>query len=122
MRAVPRYAERWDRQRLLHARDRYLRDCYGHRTAARVDEFARSILLSRWRLTTLFRRLVGATPLESLREQQIKFAKRLLTHTTYTNDEIAARSAFGTRNTFERVFTSRVGISPSEYRQRFATR
>lgn len=63
--------------------------------------------------------ILGRSLVSALREVQMKEAARLL---GMPNDlpleEIAARTGFGFRTTFFRVFKASFGVTPTQYRQR----
>jgi AraC-like DNA-binding protein len=111
----------WNRAKLLRQTHDYLRMCYANGTPARVSELASFLSTEREPadrsyLVLLFHAFIGTTPADFLRNRQVAYAKWLLGSTTLRNSEIAERAGFGTRNTFERVFKLRTGMSPSEYR------
>jgi transcriptional regulator GlxA family with amidase domain len=51
----------------------------------------------------------------------VEAARRALEATTQTVEVIARRCGFGTAETMRRTFTRRLGVSPEQYRHRFAT-
>ncbi len=107
----------WDADALLHLIDAYLDDCARTRGAARVDEFAARLGLDPSQVRRIFRAGLRASPGEILRELQIRRAMALLAESDDTNDEIAAKSGFGTRATLQRAFRTRLDLSPAEYRR-----
>jgi AraC-like DNA-binding protein len=107
----------WSRRLLLELAADYLYHCYTARTAARVTELASLVLVDRSRFTRAFVHFVGKPPLKVMRDLQVVHAIFLLRTTAMTNEEIAKGAAFGTRNTFQRVFATRIGMSPAEYRK-----
>lgn len=105
------------RQRLERTADLYLRDVYKRRSAARADEFARHLELTRqylWRVAT---DVLGMSLRDFLRVRQLRYAEHLLLTTSYSTVEIAAMSAFGTHPTFYRAFKKAYGMTPGEYRK-----
>ena len=66
-----------------------------------------------------FKKEVGITPIEYLIEIRINQAKILLRRKTIPVTEIAMRCGFGSNAHFSSCFQSRVGISPSEYRNKY---
>ena len=83
-----------------------------------IDSVAQSIRMSRSRFTSEFRRHTGKTFSEYLTECRIEEAKQLLAMSDWSLPWIG--KALGLRSTsyFSRLFTSRVGIPPHEYRLR----
>ena len=61
---------------------------------------------------------LGRTLLSELRSRQLDEAARILRTTNLTIAEVAARSAFGDRTTFFRVFRAAFEMTPGEYRKR----
>ncbi len=108
-----------DAARLTRALEVYLHSCYGRRSAARASEFAALLGKSRSYLARLFRRLLGRTMLEAMRERQVEHAEQLLRTTKKPTREIALAAGFGTQATFHRVFSSLRAMTPDEYRERF---
>ncbi len=104
------------RQQLEQTADLYLRHCYARRTAARSDEYARQLEVTRQYLA---RRAsdVGIRLRDFLRARQLLFAEQLLLTTSYSTVEIAAMSAFGTAPTFYRAFKAAYGMTPGKYRK-----
>lgn len=82
--------------------------------------------MARWASTsprTLIRRVraaTGLTPGEWITGQRVARAKELLEQSKLGADEVARRCGFGTTSTLRHHFRKRVGLSPSEYRRRFA--
>jgi AraC-like DNA-binding protein len=105
---------RTDEDRLHRAAELYLNACYAERTAARADEFAQQLSVSRYQL---HRKSTGASLRALLREKQLAYAQRLLRTTNAPVDEIAIASAFGTPWTFARCFKSHLGMTPGAYRR-----
>lgn len=106
--------ERSDEDRLHRAAELYLSACYAARTAARADEFAQKLRVSRFHL---HRKLVHTSLRRLLRQHQLEYAQRLLRTTDIPVDEIAIASAFGTPWTFSRCFKTAFGTTPGEYRR-----
>jgi AraC-like DNA-binding protein len=107
----------WDANALLHLIEAYLDYCARTRSAARVDEFAARLGLDPSQVRRIFRTTLRVSPSEILRELQTRRAMALLAESDETNDEIAAKSGFGTRATLQRAFRTRLNLSPAEYRR-----
>jgi AraC-like DNA-binding protein len=105
-----------DRRRYELVIEKYLKDCYRKRTAARVSELAQLLEAPRPYLSRVIPQLFGKPLRALLRERQLEEAKRLLRVTTLAVEDVAAASAFGDRTTFFRFFRTAVGMTPGEYR------
>ena len=97
--------------------DTYLAACYRARSRATASEFAERFGVTAPSLARIFRRLFDQTPLEYFRARQLRHAARLLEHSPLSIDEIAERSALGTRATLFRLFLAQFGVTPEEYRR-----
>ena len=71
--------------------------------------------LSRWSRTHL-----GESPAELVRHVRVDEARRLLEETDLSIKEISARTGLGDVSTMWRLFTQSLGVTPTEYRGRFA--
>jgi AraC-like DNA-binding protein len=65
----------------------------------------------------LFRRCTGHTPLQSLMNLRLEEACTMLHYDEASLDEIAAKTGFGERGYFTRVFTRGMNCSPARYRK-----
>ena len=105
------------RQRLVRARELYLRDCYRKRTAARADEFSEHLRVTRPYLSRMAPQALGMPVRDFLRQGQLEYAKKLLETTPLSTVQIAYAAAFGTRQTFYRCFKAAFGMTPGAYRK-----
>jgi transcriptional regulator GlxA family with amidase domain len=74
---------------------------------------------------TLGRRFVhdtGTTPLGFVQQERVRRARHLLTTTDQTVQQVARRVGYRDPSTFGQLFKERTGLSPREYRTRFAPR
>ncbi|CAN7471120.1 DNA-binding response regulator [Caballeronia sp. LjRoot34] len=69
------------------------------------------------RLTLAFRRCVGVTMFDFLREERMKEARRLLSDTAVDVHTIATTLGFSSTGNFSTAFRERFGLSPSSLRQ-----
>jgi transcriptional regulator GlxA family with amidase domain len=72
---------------------------------------------------TFARRFVeetGTTPMQWVTDQRVLYARRLLEETDLDVDRIAERAGFGTATLLRHHFRRLVGVTPSDYRRRFA--
>jgi transcriptional regulator GlxA family with amidase domain len=85
-----------------------------------VGALARRMGVTPRHLARVFHADVGITPGEFVERVRTEHARRLLERTDLTSDRVAAESGFGSVETLHRVFRTRLGATPREYRQRFA--
>jgi AraC family transcriptional regulator of arabinose operon len=83
-----------------------------------VSALARSVNLSRSRLTHLFRVEVGCSPGRYLRGLRLDRARQLVEESSLSIKEIMARVGFNDPSHFTRDFTRRHGASPRKIRAR----
>jgi len=95
----------------------YLRECFRARTVARASELAERLNANRATLSRTMSQTLGRTLVSELRARQLDEAARLLRTTNLTVAEVAARSAFGDRTTFFRVFRAAFAMTPGEFRK-----
>ena len=106
------------RQGLDRAAEHFLRECYRQKKPARGKDFARSLDLTPEYVSSLAARILGETLHQFLRKKQVEYAARLLRRTPLSIDEVAARSAFGTRSAMHRWFVHVYGVGPAAFRDR----
>ena len=82
-----------------------------------ADDVAKHLDISRSTLERIFRRALGCSPAERLRQARIAAAKDLLTHTQAELPDIALRCGFAHASSFARAFKQTTGISPGEFRR-----
>jgi transcriptional regulator GlxA family with amidase domain len=68
-----------------------------------------------------FREEIGMTPAAYVECARVEHARRLLETTDLGAGEVARASGFGSIETLRRAFARRLGVAPSDYRQRFRT-
>lgn len=73
-------------------------------------------------LTRLCGREFGETPAALVRRLRLEEARRLLEQTTLPMKSVARRVGVGDESTLWRLFTRALGVTPAEYRSRFAAR
>jgi transcriptional regulator GlxA family with amidase domain len=72
---------------------------------------------------TFARRFVdetGRTPMQWVTDQRVLYARRLLEETDLDIDRVADKSGFGTATLLRHHFRRIIGVTPTDYRQRFA--
>ena len=114
----PRTFTHWHRQGLGRAAEHFLRDCYRQKKPARAKDFARSLDRTPEYVSWLSAKVLGQSLQQFLRKKQVEYAARLLRRTPLSVEEIAARSAFGTRSAMHRWFVKVYGAGPAAFRER----
>lgn len=104
------------RKGLDHAAEHFLSECYRKKKPARGKDFARSLDLTPEYVSFLGARILGVSLHQFLRRKQVEYAAKLLRRTPLSIEEIAARSAFGTRSTMHRWFVQVYGMGPAAFR------
>jgi len=82
-----------------------------------LDELAREVGLSRSALAERFTQWVGVPPMQYLAQWRMQLASSLLSGTTLSLAEIAARVGYGSEAALSRAFKRQVGVSPGEWRR-----
>jgi AraC-like DNA-binding protein len=106
-------------QRLTHVCDHVLAH-YGETLT--VTQLARLAHLSVSQLQREFSRLFSMSPIEYVTRVRLHMASRQLEQSTKPVGQIALDCGFYDQSHFTRLFRHRNGLSPLEYRQRFANR
>jgi transcriptional regulator GlxA family with amidase domain len=118
----------WLRKRARRAR-RYGSVCSGafflaaaHPTLDHsVANLAKRMNLSARHLSRLFRSEMSTTPATWVEQVRVGAARRLLEEGRESPKQVAAHCGFSDADTFRRAFARNVGVTPAEYRKRFAT-
>ncbi|GAB6898388.1 GlxA family transcriptional regulator [Kineosporia succinea] len=87
-----------------------------------VEDLARQGRMSVGTLHRRFREEVGTTPLAWLTAQRVALACRLIEQGAPGMDAVAHQSGLGTAANLRNLFSRQLGISPSDYRRRFAAK
>jgi AraC family transcriptional activator FtrA len=85
-----------------------------------IDQFARTVAMSRRTFYREFTASIGTTPHRWLVAQRLLHARRLLETTQLRIGEIAQQSGFEDAALLRKHFTARVGLSPTVYRRTFS--
>jgi len=85
-----------------------------------VERIATGVGMSPRTLSRWCREHLDDSPAGLVRKLRLDEARRLLEDTALPLKEVTARTGLGNASTFWRVFTNDLGVTPSEYRQRFA--
>ena len=83
----------------------------------RLQEVARSVLLSRSRLSYLFRRETTLSPARLLKTLRLMEARRILAASDLSVKEVAARVGINDLSHFVRDFQTAFGLSPARYKK-----
>lgn len=82
-----------------------------------LEEVAREVDLSSFHFAREFRAVTGKTPYQYLLDRRMERAKTLLKHHSWTIQEIAVMTGFGSPVNFVRTFRQRVGVTPGAWRR-----
>jgi transcriptional regulator GlxA family with amidase domain len=85
-----------------------------------VAMLARRVNMSARTFARRFVEETGRTPMQWVTDQRVLYARRLLEETDLDIDRIADRSGFGTATLLRHHFRRVIGVTPSDYRRRFA--
>lgn len=84
-----------------------------------VESLARHFNMSARNLSRVFSKKTGATLISFLNDARIDAARRLLEGADLSIKEVAGRCGLDNGESLRRLFTRRLAIGPTEYRQRF---
>jgi transcriptional regulator GlxA family with amidase domain len=84
-----------------------------------VGTLAARVHLSERQFARVFRREIGATPADYVERLRVERARSVLETDRVPLEAVAARCGFAGAEVMRRAFQRRLGISPSEYRNRF---
>ncbi|MBQ4536082.1 MAG: helix-turn-helix transcriptional regulator [Lachnospiraceae bacterium] len=85
-----------------------------------VEKLANLGYMSKTTFNRRFKNEIGITPIEYLIEVRIKMAKLMLKRKENKLTDIAIRCGFGSSAYFSSCFQKYVGVTPSEYRDKYA--
>lgn len=83
-----------------------------------LAEIARKVGTHDKRLSAIFRERLGSTVFAYVREARLKYAQELLADSTVSVQDIADLVGFRSACNFTTAFRERVGVTPSQFRQR----
>jgi transcriptional regulator GlxA family with amidase domain len=86
-----------------------------------VERIARGVGMSPRTLSRWCREHLKESPAEVVRRLRLEQARRLLEETDLPLKDITKRTGLGDQSTLWRIFTESLGVTPAEYRSRFAT-
>ncbi len=100
--------------RLCQARDLLRNTDDGNLSIPRV---AREIGMSPYHFIRLYKAVFGETPKQCQLQARLEKAKHLLILTDFSVTDVCMEAGFSSLGTFTYVFTRRVGVPPTIYRQ-----
>lgn len=83
-----------------------------------TDRMAKSLYLSRSRLSTKFKEQTGETLTDYILKEKVLEAKRLLRYTDKPITAISSYLGFSSQSHFSRVFKKYAGVTPKEYMEK----
>jgi transcriptional regulator GlxA family with amidase domain len=86
-----------------------------------MPALSRKLAVSERTLARKFQSQVGMSPLAYLQSRRVAQAKQLLASSSLALDRIVERCGYEDVASFRKLFTRLVGMTPREYRSRFAT-
>lgn len=84
-----------------------------------IEEMIKDIPASRRNIVRRFKQVTGITPIEYLQHTRIEAAKKMLEQTVDQMTEVIYKSGYNDPKAFRKVFRKTVGMTPSEYRDKF---
>ncbi len=93
-----------------------------YQDAATIEELIKDIPTSRRNIVRRFKLITGITPIEYLQQTRIEAAKQLLEKTSQQMNEIIFSTGYSDAKAFRKVFRKSVGMTPTEYREKFQVR
>ncbi|SDH25564.1 Transcriptional regulator GlxA family, contains an amidase domain and an AraC-type DNA-binding HTH domain [Pedobacter terrae] len=86
---------------------------------ATIEEMIKDIPSSRRNIVRRFKQVIGMTPIEYLQQTRIEAAKKLLEQTAQQMTEVIYNSGYNDPKAFRKVFRKSVGMTPTQYRDKF---
>ena len=94
----------------------------GGETAVGNDTLAQQFNTSKRTLIRRFKEAVGLTPHAYVQQIRIEVAQKQLAETQASVEQIMNQVGYEDMSSFRRLFRQQAGITPVEYRKRFAKR
>jgi AraC family transcriptional regulator len=102
---------------LMHEAAAYIQQ-HACETELSMQQLSRNIGLSASQLTRRFQSTFASTPVEYATQIRLQKARRLLLETLHTLDDIAVQCGYQNGFYFSRLFTKKMGVTPSEFRRK----
>ncbi|MET0635267.1 MAG: helix-turn-helix domain-containing protein [Chitinophagaceae bacterium] len=93
-----------------------------YNSSGTIEEMIRDIPSSRRNMVRRFKLVTGVTPIEYLQLTRIEAAKKLLEQTAQQMTEVILNTGYNDPKAFRKVFRKTVGMTPTEYREKFQVR
>lgn len=93
-----------------------------YHSSGTIEEMIRDIPSSRRNMVRRFKQVTGVTPIEYLQLTRIEAAKKLLEQTAQQMTEVILNTGYNDPKAFRKVFRKTVGMTPTEYREKFQVR
>ena len=103
---IPAYLDAMHQAIKLHSEDPHT-----------LQHFEDRFGISRYRLCREYRSVYGVSPISDLNITRIEHAKKLLSETSLSVQEIGNRTGFYDINNFIRIFKKNTGLTPGKFRQ-----
>jgi len=84
-----------------------------------IEEMIKDIPASRRNIARRFKQVTGITPIAYLQQIRIEAAKKLLEQTAEQMTEVIFKTGYSDPKAFRKVFRKTVGMTPTEYRDKF---
>jgi len=84
-----------------------------------IEEMIKDIPASRRNIARRFKLVTGITPIAYLQQTRIEAAKKLLEQTAEQMTEVIFKTGYSDPKAFRKVFRKTVGMTPTEYREKF---
>ena len=84
-----------------------------------IEEMIKDIPASRRNIVRRFKQVTGITPIEYLQQTRVEAAKKMLEQSAAQMTEVIYKSGYNDPKAFRKVFRKTVGMTPSEYREKF---
>ena len=91
----------------------------GYKNIGTIEEMIKDIPASRRNILRRFKQVTGITPIEYLQQTRIEAAKKLLEQTSEQMTAVIMLSGYNDPKAFRKVFRKAVGMTPSDYREKF---
>lgn len=84
-----------------------------------IEDIAKHLELSESYLSRLFKKEVGVSISDYIREQKVERAKNLLRHSDFSLIDIANHLSFSSQSHFIQVFKTQTGMTPKAFRDKY---
>ena len=83
-----------------------------------LDQLSQALGISKKQISSMFRRQLGVTVMQFLRDERMRRAQRLLLQTSMDIGEIAISLGYSGNANFSNAFRDYVGMSPRDFREK----